>query len=112
MLPEVFAKQHGEYYDYFLTKYHRTNTHLIANVHIVLLFHQAKERAAHRNDVIVRVRREDDHTFREDGVEASRLVGWFAARPACNRIRKMLEDTNVEIIYRSVLLGKLKQVVR
>ena len=57
---------------------------LVGDVHFVALIHQADQRAAHRDHVIVRMRRKDEHPLGEDvvvSVTCGRPAAWRA--PAC-----------------------------
>ena len=57
---------------------------LVGDVHFVALIDQADQRAAHRDHVVVRMRREDEHALGKDvvvRVACGRPAAWRA--PAC-----------------------------
>ena len=59
---------------------------LVGHVHLVPMIDQPDERAAHRNHVVVRMRREHEHALRENVVVRLRTVARLLARgPACRR---------------------------
>ena len=76
---------------------------LVGHVHVVPVVDQTDEGAAHRNHVVVGVRREDQHLFgkglRRNGPR--RVVGvGLAARPAGNGMLQVVEDVDVDLVVR------------
>ena len=73
----------------------------VANVNFVTLVDEAFESAAHRDYVVVGVRREYDDAFRE-WVCTFRTVGvvgiWFSARPSGDGVLEVVEYFDVYVI--------------
>ena len=87
---------------------------LVGHVHIVPLRDQADEGAAHRDHVVIRVRREDQHGLGErcgrDRTRAVVRVG-LAARPAGDRMLQVVEDPDVDLVVGAVQLQQFAQGV-
>ena len=80
---------------------------LIGDVHVVALVDQADQRAAHRDHVVVRMRREDEHPLGENVVvrpatiaRRLRVIG-LAARPAGDRRLQCAKDSQVDVVRRA-----------
>ena len=87
---------------------------LIGHVHLVFLLHQALERAAHRDDVVVGVRREDDHALlrRLGALGAIAVVGVrLAAGPTGDGVLQVVEYLYVDVVGRAVDGQQLAEAV-
>ena len=87
---------------------------LVGHVHVVSLLDQAYERSAHRNHVVVRMRREYYNPLRERKRShgAGAVVGIrLASRPAGNGVLEVVEDLDVNLVIRSLLFEQLAQRV-
>jgi hypothetical protein len=74
---------------------------LVGHVHVVALVHEAQQRAAHRDHVVVGVGAEDDRTFagRQGSFGAVGVVGvGLAAGPAGNGVLDGVEYLDVELV--------------
>ena len=74
---------------------------LIADMHLVALLMQANEGAAHRDDIIIRMRRKNDDTltgrvlpFRMTGHQ----LGGFAAGPSGDGVAHAIEDPDIDVV--------------
>ena len=86
----------------------------VSHVHVVTLLHEADERAAHRDHVVVGMRREDDHPFGEGRRRygARRVVGvGLAARPARDGVLEVVEDVDVDLVVGVALFEQFAQRV-
>ena len=108
-----FAGRVDVLYDHVVV-YGHVARRLVGYVYIVTLLHEADERTAHRDDVIVGVRREDHHAFGE-GLRrygTRRVVGiGFAARPARDGVLQVVEDVDVDLVERTALFEQFAQRV-
>ena len=88
---------------------------LIGHVNFVPLIDQPNERAAHRNHVVVRMRREHEHALGENVVVRMRpiarllCVAGFAAGPAGDGRLQMPETLDVDVVGRPVLGQQILQ---
>ena len=79
---------------------------LVGDVHLVPLVDQPDERAAHRDHVVVRMRREDEHALREHVLARARRIARpprvvrLAARPAGDRPLQLPEHVEVDVVRR------------
>ena len=87
---------------------------LVSDVDIMALLYKAVQGSAHRDDVVVGVRRKDDNplrkghcTFRTVGVVVIGLAAW----PSGNRMLQVIEDSDVAVISRTVESQKLGETV-
>ena len=79
-------------------------------MHIMSLMSQTYKSAAHRDHVIVRMRRENQHGLRERRrtYRSCRIIRIrFPSRPACNSMLQIIENINIDFIVRSEQLHKL-----
>ena len=86
----------------------------VSHVHVVTLLHEADERAAHRDHVVVGMRREDDHPFGEGRRRhgTRRVVGvGLAARPARDGVLEVVEDVDVDLVVGAALFEQFAQRV-
>ena len=100
---------------HLLVAYGNVAAGLVGDVHVVVLLHQASYGAAHRDDVVVRMRREHDHTLGV-GLGTLRAVGvvhsGLASRPSCDGVLQFVEHLNVDKAGLPVeLLYEVSQVV-
>ena len=76
---------------------------LVCHMHVVSLLHKADKGSAHRDHIVVGVRREDNHTLRErrrrHGTRRVVSIG-FASRPAGNRMLQVVEDLDIDCVVR------------
>src|SRR5262249_1383530 len=90
---------------------------LVGDVHLVALIDQADQRAAHRDDVVVRVRREDQHAFGEEflalagDVAGPAGVGRLAAGPAGDRALELPEHVEIDAVRRAATGEQLLQAL-
>ena len=88
---------------------------LIRDVHFVPLIDQPNERAAHRDHVVVRMGRENEHPLRENVVArpraVARLLGMrrLAARPAGDRRLQMAKHLDVDVVRRPAIGQQILQ---
>ena len=78
---------------------------LVSHMHLMTLFNQSAKRSTHRDNIVVGVRREDNHTlrigcctFRTIGIIGIRL----ATRPSCDGVLQVVENLNIGIISRTI----------
>ena len=86
----------------------------ICYVYIVSLLYKTYECTSHRNDVIVRMWRENDHLFRERcrrNRSCAVVSIRFSSRPSGNGMLKIVEYLYIDLCIRTVLLEKLSQTV-
>lgn len=78
------------------------------------LLHQTLDGASHRDNVVIRMRREDEHPF-GIGIRTLRAIRvvsvWFTARPACDGMLEVVEYLDVAIVGRAVESQKLREPV-
>ena len=78
------------------------------------LLHQTDEGSAHRDHVVVGVRREDHYAFREGlrGDRARRIVGvGLAAGPSGDGVLQVVEDVDVDLVVGAALFEQFAQRV-
>ena len=82
---------------------------LVGHVDVMPLVDKADERTSHRDDIVVRMGRENQHFLREGRAlhGTGRIVGGgLASRPACDRVLELVEYIYVDLVERPV---KVKQ---
>ena len=88
---------------------------LIGDVHFVPLIGQPDQRAAHRDHVVIRMRREHEHALGKDVVvrtrPVARLLGVrrLAARPAGDRRLQVAEHLDVDVVRRAAIGQQILQ---
>ena len=87
---------------------------LVGHVHLMALIHEPLESAAHGNDVVVRMRAENQAAFL-DRIRAFGAVGvvgvGFAAGPARNGVLQPVEHVNVGVVALAVLRQQIAQAI-
>lgn len=90
---------------------------LVGDVDLVLLIDETNQRAAHRDDVVVGMRREDDDAFGKDiaigtgAVARLSRMGRLAAGPADDRSLEMPKDCQIDVVGRAAVGQKVLQSV-
>ena len=85
---------------------------LVGDMDIVTLADQPDEGSAHRDDIVVRVRGEDEDGLREgDGCDRAGAVVRIrlAAGPPGNRMLEVVEDLDVDFVERSEFLEEFPE---
>src|SRR5437588_683991 len=81
------------------------------------LIDQANERAAHADDVVIGVRREDDDALGKGAIGGAADVAGalealgLAAGPAGDRLGQLAEDVDVDVIRRAVRRDQILEAV-
>ncbi len=90
---------------------------LVGDVHLVALVDEAKERAAHRDDVVVGMRAEDEDPLGEDPVAGAidvagpLAIARLAAGPAGDRRLQAAEDLEVDLVRAAAARKEVLQAV-
>ena len=81
--------------DYIIIKYGDIAGGLVGHVHLMVVFHKANKRAAHRNNIVIRVRTKDNNPFGEGlgtfGTVDIFGIG-FAARPSGDGVLQLIKN--------------------
>ena len=85
---------------------------LVCHMHIVTLIHEADEGTTHRDNIVVGVRREDNHTLRvwQRWRRARRVVDIrLTTGPTRNGMLQVVEYADVNLVVRATLLKELTE---
>ena len=100
--------------NHFLITYGNVTGSFVSYVYLMLLFYQAAEGSTHGDNVVIRMRREDNHTFRIR-FGTFRTVGIisirFATRPSGDGMLQVIENLDIYIVSRTKQCQKFAQTV-
>ena len=100
--------------DYFFIAYGNVTGSLVCHMHVMFLLYQTADSTAHRDDVIIRVRREYNDTF---GIRFSTFgtIGVvcvrLAARPTGDGMLQVVENLDIYVVCRAVKGKQFTQTV-
>ena len=100
--------------NHFLITYGNVTGSFVSYVYLMLLFYQAAEGSTHGDNVVIRMRREDNHTFRiRFGTfrTISIVSIRFATRPSGDGMLQVVENLDIYIVSRTKQCQKFAQTV-
>ena len=87
---------------------------LVGDMHIMSLLHQPADRTAHRNHVVVGMRREHQYALGVGGcsLRTARVISvWLSSRPSRNRVLQVVENLDIGIVGRTVECQQFRKSV-